>query len=112
MQQQLFYLQLKKLGAPISWLTIMKNSDVPNPEQEMEDSGKETEQLEKMKVLAQVDIAMFLKKLGIDPQQLAGGDGGGGKPHPGGRPSSGQKNPKLKQKGAKGGDPRSTVTES
>jgi hypothetical protein len=112
MQQQLFYLQLKKLGAPISWLTIMKNSDVPNPEQEMEDSGKETEQLEKRKILAQVDIAMFLKKLGIDPAQLGGGDGGGGKPHPGGRPSSGQKSPKLKQKGAKGGDPRSTVTES
>jgi len=117
MQQQLFLVQLKKLGAPISWLTIMKAADVPNPEQEIEESGKETEQLEKMKVLAQVDIAMFLKKLGIDPAQLGGGDaggkgGGGGKPHAGGRPSSGQAAPRVKQKGSKGGDPRSVVSES
>lgn len=117
MQQQLFLVQLKKLGAPISWLTIMKAADVPNPEQEIEESGKETEQLEKMKVLARVDIAMFLKKLGIDPAQLGGGDGGGkgggdGKPHAGGRPSSGQKAPRVKQKGSKGGEPRSVVSES
>jgi hypothetical protein len=65
-----------------------------------------------MKLMAQIDIAMTMKKMGIDPAQMGGGDAGGGKPHAGGRPSSGQSAPKIRQKGAKGGDPRSTVTES
>lgn len=113
MQQQLMLLQLKKGQAPISWLTIFKAMDIPNPEQEIEDSFKEQEKLEKMKMLAQIDIMQTLKKLGIDPQQLmGGGDANSGKPHPGGRPSSNQKPPKVRQKGAQGGDPRSTVTTS
>jgi hypothetical protein len=112
MQQQLFYVQLKKMGAPISWLTIFRSADVPSPEAEIESSFQEQEKLEKMKLMAQIDIAMTMKKMGIDPAQMGGGDAGGGKPHAGGRPSSGQSAPKIRQKGAKGGDPRSTVTES
>jgi hypothetical protein len=113
MQQQLLMLQLKKGQAPISWLTVFKAMDIPNPEKEIDDSFKEQEKLEKMKMMAQIDLMQTLKKLGIDPQQVMGGGGGqDGKPHAGGRPSSGQKAPKLRQKGAKGGDPRSTVTES
>lgn len=111
MQKQLMLLQLKKGGAPISWLTIFQSVDINNPEQEIEASFQETEKLEKMKVMAQVDLMQTLKKMGIDPQALQGG-GDDSKPHAGGRPSSGQKPPKLKQKGAKGGDPRSTVTTS
>jgi len=112
MQQQLFYVQLKKMGAPISWLTIFRSADVPSPEAEIESSFQEQEKLEKMKLMAQIDIAMTMKKMGIDPAQMGGGDAGGGKPHAGGRPSSGQKAPKIKAKGAKGGEPRTTVTES
>jgi hypothetical protein len=61
---------------------------------------------------------LFLKQLGIDPSQLGGGaQGGGGKQGGGGgggggRPPSGNKAPRLKQKGAQGGEPRTTVTES
>jgi hypothetical protein len=112
MQKQLLLLQLKKGQAPISWLTIFKSMDIASPEIEIEASYKEQEQLEKMKLLAQIDLLQTMKKLGIDPQQLQGGDANSGKPHPGGRPSTDAKNPKIKQKGAKGGDPRSTVTTS
>lgn len=112
MQKQLMLLQLKKGGAPISWLTIMKSMDISNAEGEQEESFKEEEKLAKLKMLAQIDLMQTMKKLGVDPQELNGGGGGDGKPHAGGRPSSGQKPPKVKQKGAKGGDPRSTVTES
>lgn len=113
MQQQLLLLQLKKGLAPISWLTVFKAMDIPNPEKEIEDSYREQEQLEKMKLLAQIDLMQTMKKLGIDPAQLqGGGDDKGGKPHAGGRPASNSAPPKVKQKGAKGGDPRSTVTTS
>jgi hypothetical protein len=111
MQQQLLLLQLKKGQAPISWLTVFKAMDIPNPEKEIEDSYKEQEQLEKMKLLAQIDLMQIMKKLGIDPAQLQGG-GDDKKPHAGGRPASNQKPPKAKMKGSKGGDPRSTVTTS
>lgn len=126
MQEQLKYLQLKRGQAPISWETVFEKMDIPNPKQEIEKSFKETVELEKMKILAQLQVAMELKKLGIDPQALMGGGdqggggggagkgkgGGGGAPHGGGRPSSGQKGPKLQQKGAQGGEPRSVVSES
>ncbi len=113
MQQQLLMLQLKKGQAPISWLTVFRAMDIPHPEEEIENSYKEQEKLEKMKVLAQIDVMQTLKKLGINPQELqGGGEANNAKPHPGGRPASGRKSPKLRQKGAQGGDPRTTVTES
>ncbi|CAN5951049.1 unnamed protein product [Sphagnum jensenii] len=112
MQQQLLLLQLKKGGAPISWLTIFKAMDINNAEQEITDSYKEQEQLEKMKLLAQIDLMQTMKKLGIDPAQLQGGEANSGKPHPGGRPPSNQKPPRAKMKGSKGGEPRNVVTTS
>ena len=110
-QYQLMLLQLKKGGAPISWLTIMKAMDINDAEGEQERSFVEEEKLAKLKMMAQIDLMQTMKKLGIDPQEMQGGSEDG-KPHAGGRPSSGQKPPKVKQKGAKGGDPRSTVTTS
>jgi hypothetical protein len=112
MQQQLLLLQLKKGGAPIAWSRIFEAMDLNDPQRIIDESFEEQERLEKLKVLAQLDIMKTLKALGIDPQQLQGGEANSGKPHPGGRPSTDAKPPKVKQKGAKGGDPRSTVTTS
>jgi hypothetical protein len=112
MQQQLLLLQLKKGGAPIAWKKIFEAMDLNNPDQIISDSFEEQEKLEKLKILAQVDIMQTLKKMGIDPQQLQGGDANSGKQHAGGRPSSDQKPPKAKMKGSKGGDPRSVVSTS
>ncbi len=112
MQQQLLLLQLKKGGAPIAWKKVFEAMDLNNPDQIIEESFQETEKLEKLKILAQVDIMKLLKGMGIDPQQMEGGGDQGGKPHAGGRPETNAKPPRVKQKGAKGGDPRSTVTTS
>jgi len=122
MQRQLLMLQLKRGGAPISWLTVFRNMDVPNPEQEIEDSFKEEAKLQKLKVLAQLDIMKTLKDMGIDPQALMGGGegggggkgkgGGGGGGGQGGRPPSGARGPKLATKGGAGGEPRTVVKES
>ena len=67
-----------------------------------------------------LDNIRLMKKLGIEPQQGAQGKGkgggkgggGGGKGGGGGRQPSGEKPPRIKQKGAQGGNPRTTVTES
>jgi hypothetical protein len=123
MQEQLKYLQLKRGNAPISWCTVMKKLDVPNYGEvpgntEREKFFNEQVEMQKMQIVAQVQTMLFLKQLGIDPSQLGGGaQGGGGKQGGGGgggggRPPSGNKAPRLKQKGAQGGEPRTTVTES
>jgi hypothetical protein len=124
MQEQLKFLNLKRGQAPISWETVFEKLDIPDPKKEIEKSFKEEVELQKMKILAQIEIMKVLKSLGIDPSQLGGGDedskggkkggggGQGGAPHAGGRPASGQKGPKLKQKGAQGGAPRTLVSES
>jgi hypothetical protein len=124
MQEQLKYLQLKRGNAPISWCTVMKKLDVPNygdvaGNTEREKFFNEQVEMQKMQIVAQVQTMLFLKQLGIDPAALggaAGGIGGGGGKQGGGggggRPPSGNKAPRLKQKGAQGGEPRTTVTES
>jgi hypothetical protein len=140
MQEQLKYLQLKRGQAPISWSTVMKKLDVQNYGEvpgltEREKYYNETVEMQKMQIVAQVQAMQFLKSMGIDPQQLQGGDSGGGgggggggsasgapaaptaggenqQLHAGGRPPSGQKPPQIKQKGGAGGDPRTTITES
>jgi hypothetical protein len=121
MQRQLMMLQLKRGGAPISWLTVFKNMDIANPEKEIEDSFKEEAKLQKMKILAQLEIMQMLKKMGIDPQALMGGGeeggggkkgGGGGKGGAGGRNPSAQKAPRIAAKGGAGGEPRTVVKES
>lgn len=112
MQEQLKYLQLKRGQAPISWLTVFKKMDITNPEKEIEQSFAEQEKLEEMKLGAQLKLMQKMKELGIDPSTLGGGGGGDQKPHAGGRPPSGQKGPRVAQKGAKGGTPRTVVKES
>jgi hypothetical protein len=126
MQEQLKFLNLKRGQAPISWETVFEKLDIPDPKKEIEKSFKEEVELQKMKILAQIEIMKVLKSLGIDPSQLGGGDedskggkkggggggGQGGAPHAGGRTASGQNGPRLKQKGAQGGAPRTLVSES
>lgn len=123
MQRQLMMLQLKRGGAPISWLTVFRNMDVTNPEKEIEDSFKEDAKLNEMKIMAQIAVMAKLKEMGIDPQALMGGGGagggggaagGGGKGQGkgGGRPATAQRAPRLGTKGRAGGEPRTVVKES
>lgn len=124
MQEQLKFLNLKRGGAPISWETVFDKLDIADPKREIEKNFKEEVELQKMKILAQIEIMKILKSLGIDPSALGGGDddkgkkGGGGSggasgaPHPGGRPPSGKSGPRVKQKGAAGGAPRTLISES
>jgi hypothetical protein len=116
MQEQLKYLQLKRGNAPISWATVMKKLDVPNYGEapgntEREKWFNEEVESEKLKIVAMAVAQQFMKQLGLQPPGKEGG-GGKGSAKAGGRPPSGQKGPKIKQKGAKGGEPRTTVTES
>ena len=125
MQEQLKYLQLKRGQAPISWSTVMKKLGVENYGEVSGNTEREkwfNEELEtqKLQILAQAQAMQLMKKLGIEPQQGAQGKGkgggkgggGGGKGGGGGRQPSGEKPPRIKQKGAQGGNPRTTVTES
>jgi hypothetical protein len=124
MQRQLMMLQLKRGGAPISWLTVFRNMDIANPEKEIEDSFKEDAKLNEMKIMEQIAVMQKLKEMGIDPQALmggggpggggggGGGKGGGGQGKGGGRPASAQRAPRLGTKGAAGGQPRTVVKES
>jgi hypothetical protein len=118
MQRQLMMLQLKRGGAPLSWLTVFQNMDIANPEREIENSFKEDAKLQEMKIMEQISIMAKLKEMGVDPQALmGGGEGGGGgaakgQGKGGGRPSSAQRAPRLGTKGAAGGQPRTVVKES
>jgi hypothetical protein len=126
MQRQLMMLQLKRGGAPISWLTVFQNMDIANPEKEIESSFKEDAKLQEMKIMEQIAIMQKLKEMGIDPQALMGGGGegggggkgggkgggGGGQGKGGGRPSTAQRAPRLGAKGGAGGEPRTVVKES
>jgi hypothetical protein len=121
-QEQLKYLQLKRTpDCPISWETVLEKLGLQNVRQEMEKYQKENIELMKWKLIAAALAAEEMKKLGIHPPQEGGtagggkgkgGGGGGGGLHPGGRPPSGQKGPRLAQKGAAGGAPRTVVKES
>lgn len=125
MQEQLKYLQLKRGNAPISWATVMKKLGVENYGEAAGNTEREkwfNEELEtqKLQILAQAQAMQLMKQLGVEPPQGkpggggkgGGGKGGGGGGGAGGRQPSGGKAPKLKQKGAQGGTPRTTVTES
>jgi hypothetical protein len=122
MQRQLMMLQLKRGGAPISWCTVMKNLDIPNYGEiagntEHEKWFNEELETQKLKILAAAAAQQLMQQLGLQPPGGEGGGGGGkgkggGKGGGGGRPSSGAKAPRIKQKGAQGGEPRTVVTES
>ena len=123
MQRQLMMLQLKRSGAPISWATVMKDLDVPNwgegeGNTEKEKWFNEEVEMQKLKIVAAALAQQFMQKLGIQPPgeegggagAPSGGKGGGGGPT--GRKPTAQKAPRIKQKGAAGGTPRTVVTES
>jgi hypothetical protein len=124
MQEQLKYLQLKRGNAPISWSTVMKKLDVQNYGEvpgntEHEKWFNEELETQKLKIIAAAQAAQLMKQLGMEPPQGGeggkggkGGGGGGSKGGGGGRPPSGSKSPKLRQKGAQGGNPRTVVSES
>ncbi len=119
MQEQLKYLQLKRGNAPISWATVMKKLGVENYGEVQGNTEREkwfNEELEtqKLQILAQAQAMQLMKELGIEPppQGGAGGSKGGGKGGAGGRPPTGGKPPRLKQKGAQGGNPRTVISES
>lgn len=124
MQEQLKYLQLKRGNAPISWSTVMKKLDVQNYGEvpgntEHEKWFNEELETQKLKIIAAAQAAQWMKQLGIEAPPGGeggkggkGGGGGGGKGGGGGRPPSGSKGPKLRQKGAQGGNPRTVVSES
>jgi hypothetical protein len=125
MQEQMKYLQLKRGNAPISWSTVMKKLDVQNYGEvpgntEHEKWFNEEIETQKLKIIAAAQAAQLMKQLGMEPPQggeggkggKGGGGGGGGKGGGGGRPPSGSKSPKLRQKGAQGGNPRTVVSES
>lgn len=111
MQQQMLYLQLKRSGAPLSWFTVYTKLDITDPQGEIDKSFKEEIELEKRKLLAKIELMKELKELGIDPSVLMGDQqqGQGGSP---GRKPSGQRAPRLAQKGGAGGAPRTIVKES
>jgi len=125
MQRQMMMLQLKRSGAPLSWSTVMKTIDIANwgdspGSTEKEKYFNEETELQVMAIIAKAKAFVKLKEMGIDPSVLEGGQqqqgGKGGKgpagQHAGGRPPSGQKNPKLASKGGAGGTPRGIVKES
>lgn len=109
---KLGWMQLKQRGAPISWNTIEKSWDIPNPgnvDGNTELEKYRNEQEEDIKFKAR--MAVIVKNLGVD-QGLADQMGGGGKPngsgHHGGRPPTAQSMPQMKAKG----DGRPVVSES
>jgi|SRR5580765_4214460 len=92
---------LKKMGAPLSWSTIMPKIGVENfgevpGNTEFEKWMNEEMQMLKVKAAA----AQLAAALGL------GGEGGPGQGKGGGRPNSMQKPPKTAQKGGAGGEPR------
>ena len=111
MQEQLKYLTLKRTpDCPLSWDTTFRKLNIQNPEQEIDKYFQEQQKLTKMKLLAAAETAAEMKKLGINPDEAQGGQKGG--THPGGRPPSGGKPPRIRSKGGQGGAPRPVVSES
>ena len=111
--EQLKFLTLKRTpDCPLSWASTFRKLDIPDPEGEMEKYFKEQIQLTKMKIIAAAMAQEEMKKLGMQPPEDGKGPGQKSGTHPGGRPSSNQKPPRLAQKGGAGGEPRPVVKTS
>jgi hypothetical protein len=68
--EQLKFLTLKRTpDCPISWGTVFKKLDIPDPEGEMQKYFKEQVQLTKMKIIAAALAQEEMKKLGMQPPQ-------------------------------------------
>jgi hypothetical protein len=105
--EQLKYLQLKKMGAPISWNTVLEKVGVDNPG-ELEGSNEFekwiNEEMQMLKIKAQA--AQMAQAMGLGQPQGPGQGKGGG------RPATGKKPPQLAQKGGAGGEARVVMKES
>lgn len=122
MTTKLFYLQLMKLGFPISWWTFAKIAQIPNfgppPEGTHNEMERWTAQ-ENMKAEMQIEMAEKIQQATGGAPSAPGGTpapGGSPAPPPGGikqdgpgRPQTFQKAPKIV---SKDGGTRSTVTTS
>ena len=106
--EQLKWLQLKKMGAPISWATVLKKVGVENYGDIKGNTEREryiNEQIEDLKLKA--EAAQLMASLGLALPEQAPGQGKGG-----GRPNSNKKPPKVAAKGGAGGEPRTTLKTS
>lgn len=111
-QEQLKYLTLKRTpDCPISWETVFSKLGIQHPAEEKKKYFEEQLELTKMKILAAAQAAEEMKKLGLQPPQEGGPQQQSGA-HPGGRPPSGNRPPRIRQKGKEGGEPRPVVTTS
>jgi hypothetical protein len=121
MSTKLFYIQLMKLGFPISWWTFAKIAQIPNFGPPPEGTNTEMERWVAQRHM-QIDLDVTLQQ---EMQEAMGGapgavqpggtpgnappaGGGGGEPGPG-RPNSFAKSPRLQ---SKDGGTRSTITTS
>jgi hypothetical protein len=116
MQEQLKWLQLWRGGAPIAFVDVAKKLNIENYGEISGATYRErwvNEQKENLEF--KIQVAQLAQSLGVDlgagGQQQGTGPKGGQK-GTGGRAPSGQKAPRLKQKGQSTGNPRTTVTES
>jgi hypothetical protein len=116
MTAKLFYLQLQKLGFPISWWSIAKVSQIPNFGPEPEGTNNELERyVAQQRIMAELaqDQAAAMGAMAPDRTPQAGELPSGGAQGAGGenrgRPQSLQQAPKLE---SKDGGTRSTVTTS
>jgi hypothetical protein len=108
-QEQLKWLTLKKQGAPISWATTLTKLGIENYNDKLKGNTEyerwQNETVEELKFKAA--LAQAMQQMG-----LGGDQGGPGQGKGGGRPNSNSKPAKIAQKGAAGGDPRTTVKTS
>lgn len=106
-QEQLKWMTLKKQGAPISWCTTLKKLGIENYGDVPGDTEREKWQNEELDMLKfKAEAAKFGMALGLQPE------GGAGQGKGGGRPNSNKKPANLKQKGGRGGEPRTVMTTS
>jgi hypothetical protein len=115
MQEQMKYLQLSRGGFPISNATVAKKLDIANYGEVPGATEREKWMNEQIDMLKFKAAAAHLAAQLMPQQPDDGGDGGGGgkgSAKAGGRKPSGKNPPKLEQKGGKGGNPRTVVTES
>lgn len=105
--EQLKLMTLKRQGAPIGWCDVLPKLGIENYGDIPGDTVRAryiAEQIEDLKLQLLAQEATAVSGAGAPPSP---GQGKGG-----GRPPSGQKPPKLVQKGAAGGDPRVVLKES
>lgn len=118
MQEQLKYLQLYRGGAPIAFCDVAKKLDIENYGEVEGDTGFER-WVNEQKIMMELKAAAAKLASSLMPgetmpgaaQQQPGTGPKGGAKGTGGRAPSGQRAPKIKQKGGPGG-PRTTIAET